>query len=101
MFTSALARLRLASSFRNGRRVAVTFRKGTTFLRAAPLNSDGEAVFTTSSLRVGTQFITASYGNDANFSGSMSAAIIQQVVPTPGGPANDNFADRWRSGLRP
>src|SRR5207253_3104353 len=47
----------------------VTFLDGTTPVRTGTLSA-GTATFTTSTLAVGSHPITASYGGDANFSGS-------------------------------
>lgn len=57
----------------------VTFMDGTTTLDIATLNNSGTAAFTTNSLLAGSHSITAVYGGDANFNGSTSAAIMQQV----------------------
>jgi hypothetical protein len=56
----------------------VTFLDGTTALRTATL-SGGVATFTISTLSVGAHAITASYGGDANYLSSSSAALTQQV----------------------
>jgi len=53
----------------------VTFRDGSTVLGSAPLNANGVAQLTTSSLGLGTHSITASYGGDATDTGSSSAAV--------------------------
>jgi hypothetical protein len=52
--------------------------KGTIVLGTAALSS-GTAIFTTSSLPVGTDPITAVYGGDANLAPSKSN-IVKQVV---------------------
>ncbi len=39
------------------------------------LNAQGVATFATTSLAVGTQMITASYGGDSNFTMSASSAV--------------------------
>ena len=74
----------------------VTFRDGDTTLGTATVDAAGKASFATSALAVGTHTITAMYSGDPNFSGSLSAALSQQIVavPTPTGPANDRFAGR-------
>jgi hypothetical protein len=56
----------------------VTFMNGTTQLGSVPLVS-GVAKSTISNLTVGSFNITASYGGDANFTGSASPALIQVV----------------------
>ena len=56
----------------------VTFMDGTTALGTAPLSA-GVAAFTTSALTFGQDSITAMYGGDAEFSGSVSPAINQVV----------------------
>jgi hypothetical protein len=56
----------------------VSFMKGTIVLGTAALSS-GTAIFTTSSLPVGTDSITAVYGGDANLAPSKSN-IVKQVV---------------------
>ena len=55
-----------------------TFTDGTTILGTAPMNA-GVAVFTTSSLALGQDSITATYGGDAEFDGSESAPLSQVV----------------------
>ena len=57
----------------------VTFLEGITVLGTAPLVS-GTAVYTTSSLNVGSDTITAVYGGDANYTGSTSQPITQVVM---------------------
>src|SRR5437016_14236730 len=61
----------------------VTFLDGTTTLGTGTLSA-GTATFTTSTLAVGSHPITASYGGDANFSGSSSAVLTQTVNPVTG-----------------
>jgi autotransporter-associated beta strand protein len=56
----------------------VTFMDGSTTLGTGTL-SGGQAVFTTSSLSVGSHTITAVYGGDANFNTSTSAALTQTI----------------------
>jgi Bacterial Ig-like domain (group 3)/Beta-propeller repeat len=56
----------------------VTFKKGTTVLGTGTL-SGGSASFTTSTLKAGTNSITAAYGGDSNFNGSTSKAVSQVV----------------------
>src|SRR5207247_1761140 len=57
----------------------VTFKDGPTILGTGTLDSAGQAMFTTSTLAVGSHSITASYGGDANFNGSTSPRITQSV----------------------
>ena len=57
----------------------VTFFDGSTTLGTGTL-SGGAAVFSTSSLAVGTHSITAVYGGDSNYIGSTSSALIQNVL---------------------
>jgi hypothetical protein len=64
---------------------SVTFLDGTTVLGTSTLNASGVATFNTSGLAIGSHSITASYGGDANFAASASAALIQMVNP----PANN------------
>jgi hypothetical protein len=56
----------------------VSFMKGKTVLGTGTL-SGGSAIFTTSSLKVGTTSVTAVYGGDSNFAGSKSN-VVKQVV---------------------
>jgi Bacterial Ig-like domain (group 3)/Beta-propeller repeat len=56
----------------------VSFMKGKTVLGTGTL-SRGSATFTTSTLKVGTNSITAVYGGDSNFAGSKSKAVKQVV----------------------
>ncbi|HEY7157593.1 MAG TPA: Ig-like domain repeat protein [Gemmataceae bacterium] len=56
----------------------VTFVDGTTTLGTAPLDANGNAALTTSSLALGSHNITATYGGDSNFTGSSGS--LTQVV---------------------
>ena len=56
----------------------VTFNDGAATSGTGTL-SGGSAHFTTSVLALGTHSITASYGGDSNFGGSVSPAVIQAV----------------------
>jgi hypothetical protein len=58
---------------------AVTFAEGAQPLATVPLDANGVAVFTTSSLAEGSHAITASYPGDANV-GSSSASVVQTVA---------------------
>src|SRR5208337_626412 len=57
---------------------SVSFMKGKTPLGTGTLNG-GSAIFTTSSLKVGTNSITAVYGGDSGFAGSKSKPVKQVV----------------------
>src|SRR5262249_12594443 len=57
----------------------VTFLDGSATLGAAPLNAQGQAVFTTTLLGVGGHAVTAVYGGDASYTPSTSAAVSQTV----------------------
>ena len=56
----------------------VTFMQGTTVVARRAL-SKGSARFTTSSLKVGADYVTAAYSGDSNFIGSASKAVKQVV----------------------
>jgi sugar lactone lactonase YvrE len=58
----------------------VTFLDGTTKLGAGTLNGSGVATFATSTLAVGKQSITASYGGDGNYLTATSTAITVTVT---------------------
>jgi ELWxxDGT repeat protein len=60
----------------------VAFIDLTTTLGTGTLNGAGKATFTTSTLAVGTHAITASYGGDNNFTGSVSAILAETVRST-------------------
>jgi hypothetical protein len=55
----------------------VTFKDGATTLGTGTLNPSGQATFSTSSLSAGSHSITAEYGGDSNFNGSISAVFTQ------------------------
>ncbi|HEX8916082.1 MAG TPA: Ig-like domain-containing protein, partial [Humisphaera sp.] len=57
----------------------VTFRDGSTVVGTAALDAAGRATFTTSTLATGTHPIIATYGGDATFVTSVSAALAQRV----------------------
>ena len=63
----------------------VTFKDGTTTLGSMTLNGTGIAVYTTSSLSVGTHSITAAYGGDAanGASSSTAASVTVTAAPAP------------------
>jgi hypothetical protein len=56
----------------------VTFKRGSTKLETVALSKE-EAKFTTATLPVGTDSITAVYSGDSNFAGSESEAVKQEV----------------------
>ena len=58
----------------------VSFRDGAATLGAVALNASGQAAFATLLLVAGNHSITAAYGGDSNFAGSVSAAIGQTVA---------------------
>jgi len=60
----------------------VTFYDNSTAIDTATL-SNGSATFSTSSLAVGGHAITATYGGDADFTGSSSPALTQTVQQSP------------------
>jgi hypothetical protein len=60
----------------------VTFLDGTTILGTRTLNASGVATFITSSLSVGTQSITCSYGGDSNDNSSVSNAVSVVITQT-------------------
>ncbi len=63
----------------------VSFREGTTVLGQGTVNAQGVAVFTTSTLAVGTHNIVAVYVGDNNYATSTSAPIAQVVsLAAPG-----------------
>ncbi len=57
----------------------VNFKEGVTTLGSGTLNGSGVATFSTSSLTAGSHVITAEYAGAANFSGSTSDPLTQQV----------------------
>ena len=57
----------------------VEFLDGVTLLGTSAVNGKGNAALTTSSLAVASHSVTAVYVNDANFTGSTSAALVQVV----------------------
>ena len=63
----------------------VTFLNGSTSLGTGPLNASGVATFSTTTLTVGSQSITASYGGDTNNAASTSAAVTVTVAAATAG----------------
>jgi hypothetical protein len=51
------------------------------------VESNGTAVFSTTSLPVGSDSVTASYGGDTNYAGSTSQPVTETVNPAPAQPA--------------
>ena len=60
----------------------VSFSQDGSALKTANLGSNGTAALTVSTLPVGTDHITASYGGDSNYVGSASAALTQTITAT-------------------
>jgi len=63
----------------------VTFLDGTASLGTAQLNASGVAKFSSTSLAVGTNSITAVYGGDSKDTGSSSTAVSVTVTAAPSG----------------
>ncbi len=61
----------------------VSFLNGVSLLGSSTLNASGIATFTTSTLAVGSDSITALYAATANFSGSTSPAVVVNVTIAP------------------
>ena len=59
---------------------SVQFQDGQTILSTVPLNAQGSAAFTTSSLATGSHTIAAAYQGDEDFSASTSAALTQAIT---------------------
>jgi RHS repeat-associated protein len=57
----------------------VTFKDGSKVLGTSSLNSNRQATFTTSNLKVDNHSITAVYNGDASFAGSTSPVLVQIV----------------------
>ena len=75
----------------------VTFFDGTTTSDSVALPSSGPAVYVTSVLTVGSHSITANYSGDANFQGSTSPVLLQQVKGVPAAalsPTSLSFGDQ-------
>jgi len=58
----------------------VSFYDGTTLLSSVPVDSSGQAVFTTASLAAGSHAISASYAGGAGYSAG-SATVNITVAP--------------------
>jgi hypothetical protein len=80
----------------------VTFEDGATDLGTSPV-SGGQAVFNTSALSLGAHSITAVYGGDSNFTGSMSAVLTETVQDSAAGTTSAlaHFAagSTWTTGI--
>lgn len=59
----------------------VSFSQDGNALGTANLGLNGTAALTVSTLPVGTDHVTASYGGDPNYDGSASAAVTQTITP--------------------
>jgi len=72
----------------------VTFRDGATTFGSAALTGNGTAMASTSSLAAGSHNITAQYSGDANFGGSTSAVLVQQIAAVNAAPtaSPDNYS---------
>ncbi len=65
----------------------ITFMNSGTTLGAATLDTSAQATFTTSSLPIGTDSITAVYSGDESFLANTSSALSQTVSPLPVAPS--------------
>ena len=82
----------------------VTFYNGATSLGAGSLNSSGAATLATTTLPVGTDSITASYGATTNYAASTSAAssvtitaiVASNLIQDPGFEASSSLAPYWK-----
>lgn len=71
----------------------VTFYSGTTALGTAALDSSGAATYSTTTLPVGSDSITAQYGGSTSFTASTSTAVVVTVTsPPPDFSVSDNPA---------
>ena len=61
----------------------VNFYHGSTLLNAASVNSSGMATFTTTTLPVGSDSITAAYSGNTEFAASTSTALVLTVGAAP------------------
>jgi hypothetical protein len=55
---------------------SVTFRDGLTVLAVAPVDANGQAAFSTSSLSAGVHIISATYANGTNYGAGLDSLII-------------------------
>src|ERR1019366_5028315 len=58
----------------------VTFKNGTTVIGQVPLNADGIAALSTSSLSARIDIVTAVYASDTNFAAS-SGSLVRRFKP--------------------
>jgi Bacterial Ig-like domain (group 3)/Pectate lyase superfamily protein/Fibronectin type III domain len=65
----------------------ITFMNGSTVLGAANLDASAQATFTSSSLSIGSDSITAVYSGDASFLTSTSSALSEVISPLPAAPS--------------
>lgn len=63
---------------------SVGFYDSETLLGTVALSGTGTATYSTSALSVGTHSITARYQGDGNYTGSVSAALSQIIMASPG-----------------
>ena len=68
----------------------VSFMDGTAALGTGTLMANGTATFSTSTLTVGTHSLSASYGGDANYNPSTSAAVTETVNAKPVTPSGSS-----------
>ena len=61
----------------------MSFEEGSTILKSVTLDASGQATFTTSTLALGSDAITAVYAGSGNFLASSSAPLTQVVKPLP------------------
>jgi len=61
---------------------SVTFLDGSSVLGSGAIDGSGKAVFTTSSLAVGSHSITGQYAGDVNFTGSITIALVETISST-------------------
>ena len=79
-FTATVTAVAPASGTPTG---TVTFFDGATNIGTGALNGSGVATLATTTLSAGNHSITATYGGDANFSGSTSPPLTQTVNQAP------------------
>jgi hypothetical protein len=75
-FSSSVASWSAGPPVNNG---AVSFYDGSTLLATVPVNGSGQASYTTSTLPVGKQTITATYAGGTNYASGSSSATITIV----------------------
>jgi hypothetical protein len=72
-----------SASVHAGATGSITFLDGTTVVGVGTVNAAGVAIFTTSTLTIGSHPITASYGGDSGYSAATSAVLTQVVGKIP------------------